>query len=320
MFSDADYPADPYPGARPDVSFVHLDGHGSALRSPRQALSTGIPVLAYGSNACPSKITWLRHELGLAGPVTVLRAHCTGLSAVWAAALRVRDGQRPATLAAAPGRRETHAVWLATPDQVEVLDRCEGRGERYRLARLRTGEIRTEDGVLLPDIYAYVGASEIRMPLLVDGAPVPCAEVAQADAIGLIGEPGPDGLDATTVTGAPRVDDWPATVFVYGTLQPTGAAWDIAAPWCVSEPTKAELTGALYDTGLGWPALRLTGTDPVPGYLLTLRSPAEAFAVLDEYEGGEYRRVRAVLAEDAVCWTYEWTAPVAGMVALPRGW
>lgn len=320
MFADSAYPANPYPGARPDLSFIHLDEHGTELRSPRQALSTGIPVLAYGSNACPSKITWLRRELGLTGPVTVLRVHCTGLAAVWASALRVRDGQRPATLAAMPGRRETHAVWMATPEQVEVLDRCEGRGVRYRLVRLQTGEIRTEDGVLLSDVHAYVGAGAIRMPLLVDGAPVPCAEVAQADAIGLVGEPGPDGLEATTVIGAPQADDWPVTVFVYGTLQPTGAAWPIAAAWSVGEPRKAELTGMLYDTGLGWPALRLTGADPVPGYLVTLRSPAEAFAVLDEYEGAEYRRVRVLLADGTPCWTYEWIAPVAGLLTLPRGW
>lgn len=332
MFADAEFPAEPYPGARPDVSFLHSDGHGAELRPAGRApwtwrtqdalvdLSQGIPVLSYGSNACPSKITWLRRELGLTGPVTVLRVHCTGLSAVWASTLRVRDGQRPATLAAASGRVETHAVWLATPEQVRVLDVCEGRGERYRLVRLRTGEIRTEDGLLLPDVLTYVGASEIRLPLLVDGAPVPCAEVAQAEAIGLVGEPGPDGLDATTIDGAPRVDDWPDKVFVYGTLQPTGTAWDLAAPLTIGEPARGELAGTLYDTGLGWPALRLTGTDPVPGFVLTLRSPAAAFAVLDEYEGGEYRRVRAVLADGTLCWTYEWTAPVDGMPTLPRGW
>lgn len=320
MFFDADYPADPYPGARPGVSFTHADECGTELPSVREALSTGIPVFSYGSNACPSKITWLRREYGLTGPVTVLRVHSTGLGAVWASALRKRDGQRPATLAAMPGREETHAVWLATPEQVAVLDRCEGRGERYRLARLHTGEIRTEDGLLLPGVLAYVGASEIRMPLLVDGALVPCAEVAQADAIGLIGQPGPDGLDATTVTGAPRVDDWPDKVFVYGTLQPTGTAWPIAAPWSVGEPAKAELAGTLYDTGLGWPALRLTVADTVPGFVVTLRSPADAFAVLDEYEGSEYRRVRVVLADGTLCWTYEWIAPVDSLPTLPRGW
>ena len=326
MFLDAAYPANPYPGARPDFSFVHQDGR--LTRLDPVDLAEGIPVLAYGSNACPSKITWLRDELGLLGPVTVLRVHCTGLAAVWASALRARDGQRPATLAAMPGRQETHAVWLATPEQVRVLDACEGRGERYRLARVHTGEIRTEDGLLLPDVLAYVGADEIRLPLLVDGAPVPCADVAQADPIGLVGVPGPDGLDATTVIGDPTVDDWPDQVFVYGTLQPTGTAWHIAAPWSVGEPRKAELTGTLYDTGLGWPALRLsrteTGTEPgtgtVPGYLVRLRSPAEAFAVLDAYEDTDYRRVRTVLADGTLCWTYEWVAPVEGMIRLSRGW
>ncbi len=343
-FTDADHPAFPYPGARPDHSFLHEDGHGRVLRPGGAApwswrlaedgtdlddwladrgeptLADRVPVLAYGSNACPAKITWLRTELGLTGPVVVLRATCTGLAAVWAAALRVRDGQRPATLAGMAGIVETHAVWLATADQVRVLDICEGRGERYRLARLGSGEIRTEDGCRLDGILAYVGASQIRAPLHVDGEPVRCAEVPQADAIGLCGLPGPDRLHARTVSGDPAAENWPDRVFVYGTLQPGGSAWSLARPWCVGEPEPARLPSTLYDTGLGWPALRLSGANEVPGWLLRLRAPAAALAVLDEYEGTEYRRVRVALADGRVCWTYEWTAPVTDMAELLRGW
>ena len=72
--------------------------------------------------------------------MVVLRARTTGVAAVWAAGLRYRDGQRPAVLVAAPGVREEHAVWLATPEQIAVLDRCEGRDDRFRLARLRTAD------------------------------------------------------------------------------------------------------------------------------------------------------------------------------------
>jgi gamma-glutamylcyclotransferase (GGCT)/AIG2-like uncharacterized protein YtfP len=343
-FTDADYPAQPYPGARPDHSFVHSDEYGRVLRPGGRALWSWrlaeedtdldgwladrgepvladlVPVLAYGSNACPAKITWLRNQLGLAGPVVVLRVRTSGLAAVWAAALRVRDGQRPATLAAAPGVVETHAVWLATPDQVRVLDVCEGRGERYRLARLATGEIRTEDGSRLDGVLAYVGASEIRAPLYVDGAPVRCAEVDQPAAIDLVGVPGQDGLDAETIDGDPAAEDWPDRVFVYGTLRPGGTAWSVAAPWCAEPPEPAQLPGTLYDTGLGWPALRLSGTNRVPGWLLRLRTPADALAALDDYEGKEYRRVRVALADGCICWTYEWTDPVTGMTELARGW
>jgi hypothetical protein len=226
LFADAEYPADPYPGAAPDHSFVHLDGVGRALR-PDQSRPTGWriggtdldtwlagqgaaslterrPVLAYGSNQCPSKITWLRAELGLAGPVVVLDAATEGVAAVWAAGLRHRDGQRPAVLAAAPGVTERHCVWLATEDQLAVLDRCEGRGVRYRLARLRTGRVRTGDGALVDRPLCYLAASEIRAPLLVNGAPVRCAEVGQIAARNLTGIPAlSDGLDAIDVASWP---------------------------------------------------------------------------------------------------------------------
>ena len=145
MWPDVDHPADPYPGAVPPVSYVHADGVARGIASgavdglPLDAwlraqgaapLAGRLPVLAYGSNRSPSKITWLRRELGLgADPVVVLRARTTGVAAVWAAGLRARDGARPAVLAAAPGVVEDHAVWLATPDQIAVLDRCEGRDD-----------------------------------------------------------------------------------------------------------------------------------------------------------------------------------------------
>ena len=138
---DADFPADPYPGAVPPFSFVHLDqvsrpltfdgrwqvgdatldgwlaGHGGAPLAGR------VPLLAYGSNRNPSKITWLRRALGLPGPVVVLRARTDGLAAVWASGFRRRDGQRTSVLSAAPFVTERHAVWMATPEQISVLDR-----------------------------------------------------------------------------------------------------------------------------------------------------------------------------------------------------
>jgi hypothetical protein len=226
-FPDAGFPADPYPGAVPPFSYVHVEG-GAYRLTPAAAgrwqvgtadlddwltlhdaptVARRLPVLAYGSNRCPSKISWLRSALGLAGPVVVLRARTRDVTAVWAHGFRARDGQRPAVLAAAPGVVEEHAVWLATPGQVAVLDRCEGRGERFRLARLRTGEVRTEDGTRITRPWCYLGHGAIRRPLLVDGAMVRCAEVPQALAAQLRGDPAPgDGLDAQTVVGVPRAD------------------------------------------------------------------------------------------------------------------
>ncbi|WP_188987216.1 hypothetical protein [Saccharopolyspora thermophila] len=233
QFTDADYREHPYPGARPDFSFVHLNGCGHRLRpdatapsgwrvgdgrSAEPCLDQWLaehgappvrgrhPVLAYGSNACPAKITWLRDHLGLRGPAVVLRADCTGLAAVWAAGLRIRDAQRPAVLVAAPGVVERHAVWLATADQRRVFDECEGRGIRYRLVCLHGPErIRLEDGSEPRHVLAYTGATAQRAPLLVDDRPVRCAEVDQRAANLLTGEPGPgDGLFCTEIVGDPH--------------------------------------------------------------------------------------------------------------------
>lgn len=198
LFTDADYPADPYPGFRPDHSFVHFDGAGHSLDTAPDGWRDRRAVLAYGSNACPSKITWLRDELGLEGPVVVVRARCVGLAAVWASGLRVRDGQRPTTLVAMPGVVEWHAVWFATPEQIEVLDVCEARGSRHHLSLLHTGTITLEDGPDLDNVCAYVGATDIRFPLLVDGVPVRVAEVPQCEAVGLEGSPGTShGIEIT---------------------------------------------------------------------------------------------------------------------------
>lgn len=156
----------------PPVSFVHADGTSWPLTpgpwrvgridldgwlAGRDAppAAARIPLLTYGSNRCPSKITWLRTELGLGDePVVVLRVRTTGVAAVWATGLRYRDGQRPAVLVASPGVAEEHAVWLATPEQIAVLDRCEGRDDRFRLARLRTAgplTVRAADGSVITD-------------------------------------------------------------------------------------------------------------------------------------------------------------------------
>lgn len=215
-------------------------------------------MLTFGSNRCPSKLTWLREHLGLTGPVVVLRAEVTGLSAVWAAGWRRRDGARPATLAVDAGARETHAIWMATPDQVAVLDACEGRPDRYDLARLRVASVRTEDGGLVDAPWTYWPAADERAPLLIDGSPVRCSDVGQARARTLTGYAAalPDGV-ATPIVGAPDPDSWPSRVFVYGTLQPDGAAWRLLAPHAVGDPEPASVVGEVYDTGWGFPALRL---------------------------------------------------------------
>lgn len=368
------FPAAPYPGSRPGASFVH-DGAGSGgLSVPLDAdpsapsgwrigdrclddrlaewgaapLAGRVPVLAYGSNACPSKISWMRVERGLTGPVVVLRVRVEGLSAVWAAGLRVVDDQRPATLAAVPGAVEEHAVWLAEPGQFAALDAVEGRHTdppRYRQARVATGRVTLVDGDGVIDRpYAYVAPAgppgderTDRRPLLVDGAPVPCASLGQDAARALAGIPGPDGLDVEArdaADGAPHPDAWPSRVFVYGSLMPGQPAWPLirehADPRVLPQPTFLPV-GTVSDTGDGYPALTLApggclpghdgpGRDGVPGYVVELADPVAALPALDAYEGPEYERIRVVQQDGAICWAWLWTAPRDGLTPLPGGW
>nr|WP_275404209.1 gamma-glutamylcyclotransferase [Pseudonocardia acidicola] len=257
----------------------------------------------------------------MSGPVVVLRARTDGVAAVWAHGLRVRDRQRPAVLAAAPGAIEEHAVWLATPGQVAVLDVCEGRGGRYRLARLHSGTVRTEDGALVEDPWCYLGNAAIRRPLLVDGVPVRCADLPQAAARDLTGGPARgDGLHATTVDGAPHPDTWPARIFVYGLLQPGQPSWRLVAPHAAGTPQPAVVAGTVFDTGRGHPALCPGGGPGAPGWVVPVHEPAALLPRLDAYEGAAYRRIRVTVTDGTVCWAYAWTAPVRDLRPLPAGW
>jgi gamma-glutamylcyclotransferase (GGCT)/AIG2-like uncharacterized protein YtfP len=322
VWLDADYPADPYPGAVPPGSFVHVDGVAHPLPDAgpgdldavlRRWGDGRLPVLAYGSNRCPSKITWLRLVHGLGpGPAVVLRARTAGVAAVWAAGLRVRDGQRPAVLAAAPDAVEEHAVWLATPDQVAALDRCEGRsrGGRHVLARLDAAAVMVA-GVRIERPWAYLGAVPARRPLLVDGRPVRCGDVDQAAALALDGDTAPDdGLAATTEADAPAPDGWPSALFVYGTLRPGERAWWRLARHAAGPVRPATVAGRVVDTGRGYPAWCADGPGRAEGVVVPLRDPAAALPALDAYEGPEYARVRAVAVLDTggatVCWAYAW--------------
>jgi gamma-glutamylcyclotransferase (GGCT)/AIG2-like uncharacterized protein YtfP len=318
-------------------------------------LAGRVPVLAFGSNRCPSKITWLRHELGLAGPVVVLRASVSGVAAVWAAGWRARDGARPATLAPVPDDAEDpeiHGVWLATPEQVAVLDVCEGRGRRYALAWVHVARVVSlDDGARLDPVLAYWPADPIRAPLLVDGTPVRCRDVPQDEARALAGAPGEVAPDAATVVpaGAPDPRGWPARVFVYGTLQPGASAWWRLAP-AARRTWPAVAAGRVHDTGRGYPALVRDPTVVAHGHVVELDDPVATLPALDAYEGPDYRRERVVVyraanaaareaeapptagsgapsrsgvaaSSDAqVCWAWVWDGPVGDWPSVVGSW
>ena len=114
------------------------------------------------------------------------------------------------------------------------------------------------------------------------------------------------------------------TIFVYGTLQPGGRYWpEFCAGRLVDEPVPAKIRGALYDLHLGYPGLRLQGSDWVQGWVLRFTT-TEDFLRLDQLEGyhpqgpdseNEYlrRKVAAFSMKGeplGEVWAYEITEPV----------
>ncbi|GAA4831462.1 gamma-glutamylcyclotransferase family protein [Saccharopolyspora rosea] len=110
----------------------------------------------------------------------------------------------------------------------------------------------------------------------------------------------------------------PDRIAVYGTLRHGRAAWELLRPLVVGPPEPVRLAGALYDTGSGYPALKLDGSGRVPAEVFRLADPGRALPLLDDYEGPEYDRL--VVDLRGPCWVYVWRGPVTGMRRLPAGW
>ena len=205
-------PAKPeYPGKRPGHSFVQDDRDEVLTLTPTaegswsvwdgfrtialdawlaaqgaSLMQDRIPVLSYGSNACPFKLLDLhgRRPTPLPGPVPMTRCTVTGLAAAWCKGTRSTDGLVPATLIQAAGTEE-HFLWWVSADQWDALDECEGRGSRYySLVELdvSTAEdahgagrpgLRSEGGRDPGPVFAYVGMHERRLPMAgADGGPL----------------------------------------------------------------------------------------------------------------------------------------------------
>lgn len=195
----ADFPALPYPGKRPTSSYVlddetvirlvtdgpapdwRLDQPSAPLLSDwlldrdLAAMTDRIPLLSYGSNACPGKLLALHEDHDLDGPVVMSRCTIRGMAAVWCRGPR-GDGVVPATLAALAGQAEEHFIWWVSPDQWDALDACEGRSSGYydlvRLASAQDRAVLDEADDQIHGVFAYVGARSVRYPVLdVDGRP-----------------------------------------------------------------------------------------------------------------------------------------------------
>jgi gamma-glutamylcyclotransferase (GGCT)/AIG2-like uncharacterized protein YtfP len=85
--------------------------------------------------------------------------------------------------------------------------------------------------------------------------------------------------------------------------------WSFLEPFAADDGVDDTVAGALYDTGLGYPAAIFGPTGTIRGRTYTLRSDRldEALAVLDEEEDtvlGLYRRVPVVTGLGVEAWAY----------------
>lgn len=167
------FPAAPYPGIRPEGSFIVEDGlvrgldpaaDGWVCRSTGETVSIeGLNlVLAYGSNGNPAK---LAENLGTA---IAIRCAVRDHAAVWCSARR-REGSVVATIAPDPGNTEEHHVLALTDDELILVDRWEGHPNVYERQTMPTGSVLLESGAIPHEVLVYVGTERKRPRLWVNG-------------------------------------------------------------------------------------------------------------------------------------------------------
>lgn len=349
------YPELPYPGARPSTSYVqdaagvvrpvHVDAatpSGFAVHDGDRSLCLDawlaeqgapplfarVPVLSYGSNACPSKVAF-NGGLGLSLPAVNLRCTVVDVAAVWCREPRGRDDMVPATLARRPGHREEHFVSYVTPQDFEVLDRVEGRPRNgrsayYDLVVLTCGSVLREDGAQAADVACYVGTGPRRWPLRDAGGhmflmtPAPPSQNAndaqhlsqhEAQQMVALGLPAhaPAPVGAVVPGDAIPSIHGVMHLFVYGTLMPGHSRWPLLQPFTQGQPRRECVRGRLVDTGQGFPAL-LPGEDRVPGFVVSLNPGRRHVALelldcVEGVDGGLFSRALARVG-DRLAWTY----------------
>lgn len=105
--------------------------------------------------------------------------------------------------------------------------------------------------------------------------------------------------------------DHPRHLFVYGTLRPGDVRWGFLEPYVTDRGAADSVTGALYDTGLGFPAAIFDEPGTIVGRTYELRWATidAALEELDEVEGtvaGFYHRVRLNTAGGTRAWAYQY--------------
>ena len=112
-------------------------------------------------------------------------------------------------------------------------------------------------------------------------------------------------------------------IFSYGTLLPGEERWQFLAPFVLAyEPD--QVSGRIYDTGLGYPAALFDRVGIIHGFRFRL-DPAQlldALSLLDEIEGaveGLYHRVQVTTAIGAQVHACQYGGTPEGLVDIPEG-
>lgn len=116
--------------------------------------------------------------------------------------------------------------------------------------------------------------------------------------------------------------DW---LFVYGTLLPGQSRWQFLQPFVADDGRPASIDGALYDTGLGYPAAVFGAHGRVHGRVFRLLPDLidQSLAALDlvEHTADEhYRRVIVQCDGGLSAWAYEYSGPPAFQPIARGSW
>lgn len=200
----SEWPQDPYPGDRPGTSWRLVDSWVHALAwvdgewidthtGEIVDLGDRTHVLAYGSNANPSKLLAEAEKVG-GLDVVVLDATICGAQAVWSQGHRTKDDRRVATIVEKDGHSEPCPVLAVRTIALPKVDAWEGYVEGrpanpYYIRQPFWGTCTLErvPAASTPehigDVVVYVGGPK-RRPLVHQGRHLPLSEFSHDDADG----------------------------------------------------------------------------------------------------------------------------------------
>ena len=114
-------------------------------------------------------------------------------------------------------------------------------------------------------------------------------------------------------------------LFVYGTLRPGQQRWPFLAPFVMDDGNDDSVSGALYDTGNGYPAARFDRDGSIHGRVYSLRVDRldEALQLLDDVEGAVvdlFRRVAITTSAGVEAWAYQYCGETAFPAITSGNW